>query len=102
MLFQRNKLDFLYFDPPYLITTGTYNENNGWTEKDDKDLYYLLEELNSKNIKWGLSNVIEHKGKTNEILKKFIKNYNVVEHNFNRSSCGKGNANSREIFVYNY
>lgn len=97
-----NKDDFLYIDPPYLITTATYNENDGWTEKDEFDLYSLLEKLNNKGIKWGLSNVIEHKGKSNNILKNFIKNYNFVDNNIVRSSLGRGNANSREIYVCNY
>ena len=34
--------DFVYCDPPYLITTGTYNDGKrgfkGWTEKEEKQL----------------------------------------------------------------
>ncbi|GMO52376.1 MAG: hypothetical protein Ta2C_02800 [Candidatus Endomicrobiellum trichonymphae] len=32
------KNDFVYCDPPYLITRASYNEQNGWTDKDEKDL----------------------------------------------------------------
>ena len=35
--------DFVYVDPPYLITCATYNEQGGWTEKDEKDLLVFLE-----------------------------------------------------------
>ncbi|WP_274599342.1 hypothetical protein [Enterococcus faecium] len=35
--------DFIYADPPYLITTAAYNENGGWSEKDEKDLYDYLD-----------------------------------------------------------
>ena len=33
-----NQNDFVYVDPPYLITCASYNEQDGWTEKDEKDL----------------------------------------------------------------
>ncbi|WP_306306929.1 DNA adenine methylase [Helicobacter cinaedi] len=33
-----NENDFVYIDPPYLITCATYNENGGWDEQDEKDL----------------------------------------------------------------
>ncbi len=97
-----NSNDFVYLDPPYLISTATYNENDGWTEQDEIDLYNLCDKLNKRNIKFGLSNVLIHKGKENTILKQFIKNYNVVDMKTTRSSLGKGNANSVEIYVYNY
>nr|BAV59397.1 modification methylase [Candidatus Endomicrobium trichonymphae] len=32
------KDDFVYCDPPYLITCASYNEQNGWTDRDEKDL----------------------------------------------------------------
>jgi len=58
--------DFVYCDPPYLITTGTYNDGKrgfkGWSEKEEKDLLQKLDELNLKKIKFALSNVLEHKG----------------------------------------
>src|SRR5690606_31993085 len=68
--------DFVYCDPPYLITTGTYNDGKrgfkGWTEKEEKELLNLLDNLDSNNIKFALSNVLEHKGKSNDILKSWI------------------------------
>lgn len=30
--------DFCYFDPPYFLGDASYNENNNWTEKDERDL----------------------------------------------------------------
>ncbi|WP_374847132.1 hypothetical protein ACEY2E_00505 [Metamycoplasma salivarium] len=38
--------DFLYFDPPYLITNATYNSI--WTVEHDKQLLELLDFLNNK------------------------------------------------------
>ena len=60
--------DFVYLDPPYLISTANYNENGGWNEKEEKDLLLLLDKLNEKNIKFALSNVIVHKGQQNTLL----------------------------------
>ena len=35
--------DFVYADPPYLITVANYNENGGWTRMDEIQL--LLESI---------------------------------------------------------
>ena len=65
--------DFVYCDPPYLITTGTYNDGKrgftGWNEEHEKRLLQILDNLNEKNVYFALSNVLEHKGKENFILK---------------------------------
>lgn len=47
--------DFVYVDPPYLITCATYNEQGGWSEEDEKDLLSFLDELNDRNIRFALS-----------------------------------------------
>jgi hypothetical protein len=49
-------------DPPYLISTATYNENGGWSKNDEQDLLKQLDKLDRKGIKFALSNVLEHKG----------------------------------------
>ncbi len=66
----------IYIDPPYLITLGSYNDGkrgfNGWNESEEKRLYKFLDTLLAKGTKIVLSNVIEHKGKTNSILKEWV------------------------------
>ena len=57
--------DFVYVDPPYLITCAAYNEQGRWTEADERDLLLFLDELNSKDIRFALSNVLRSKGKEN-------------------------------------
>ena len=97
--------DFVYLDPPYLNTTATYNENDGWTIKDEEDLYNFCEELNKKNIKFGLSNVFENKGNKNDKLIKWCEDNNWYVYVFNKFSytaCGKGNSNAKEVFITNY
>ena len=69
--------DFVYCDPPYLIACANYNENGGWDESRENELLNLLDSLNCKGVKFALSNVIENKGKTNNILKEWAKDYNI-------------------------
>lgn len=99
----RDKKAFYYFDPPYLITDAPYNVF--WSEKEEKELITILEDLNSKNIKFALSNVIESNGKSNDILKKWSKGYNV--HYLNRkylnSNYRKKNITiAKEVLITNY
>lgn len=99
-----NKNDFVYLDPPYLITVATYNENGGWSENDDLDLLNLLDKLNNKGIKFAMSNVLEHKGKTNNTLINWSKNYNTqhLNHTYNNCNYHSCKGNSDEVLIYNY
>lgn len=97
--------DFVYIDPPYLNTTAIYNENNGWSLDDELSLYKFCESLNQASIKWGLSNVFENKGKTNDRLVQWCEqnNWNVFAFNkFTYMACGKGNSQAKEVFICNY
>src|SRR5699024_4740083 len=60
--------DFLYADPPYRISTASYNENGGWGIQDDLDLFLYLDSINKKGTRFALSNVIRHNGKENKEL----------------------------------
>lgn len=97
-----NENSFVYLDPPYLITLGSYNDGkrgfNGWTEKDETALLKFLNILNSKGIKFMLSNVLEHKEKKNKILIDWIKdnNYRVIEYN------ERARKSRKEVLIVNY
>lgn len=105
-----SKDSFFYFDPPYFLGTASYNENNGWTEKDEKDLYDFIDKLNNKGIKFALSNVLEHKGKTHYLLKEWVEkqNYKINFLNFNYKNSNyqknktKTNKDTLEILITNY
>ena len=75
--------DLIYCDPPYFITTGTYNDGNrgfkDWKVEQENALYDYLDKANEQGIKFALSNVIEHKGKVNEILLEWSKKYKVID-----------------------
>lgn len=99
--------DFVYCDPPYLITTANYNENGGWKEKDEIDLLNLLDKIHRNNVKFALSNVLEHKGKSNDVLKEWSKNYNIHYLNYNYGNCNyqtkdKSKNSSIEVLITNY
>lgn len=104
---QLNSNDFFYFDPPYLITCATYNEKNGWNEQDERKLLNLLDQLNNKGIKFALSNVLESKGKSNDILKEWSKKYtihklNAKYGNANYQRQDKNDSTTLEVLVTNY
>ena len=94
--------DFIYLDPPYLISNSEYNKN--WTSEDEVRLYDLLDFLNEKNVYFGLSNMTDHKGNSNEILKKRMKKYIVheIESNYISRFDNTVKKNSREVYVTNY
>lgn len=102
--------DFVYLDPPYLITTGSYNDGkrgfSDWGEQQEKDMYLLLKELTDKNIKFALSNVLIHKGKHNKLLEEFIKDENIfvefLNFSYKNSSYNTAKQDSIEVLVTNY
>lgn len=108
-----NNDDFVYCDPPYLITNGTYNDGKrgftGWTSEEEIKLLSILEELNSKNVKFALSNVIEHNEKENIILKNWVNNsnfkINYLNYSYSNSNYQQKNKKSNssiEVLITNY
>lgn len=99
----------VYCDPPYFLGTASYNENGGWTDKDEIDLLNYLSILDQSGVKFALSNVIEHKGEKNTILDSWIKEHNYIVHiidsNYNNSNYHKQEGNvlkTIEVLVTNY
>ncbi len=56
--------DFVYLDPPYLITFSEYNKL--WNVEKESKLIHLLDELNENNVNFAISNVTHYKGRINE------------------------------------
>lgn len=101
--------DFVYCDPPYLITTGSYNDGNrgikDWTLDDEKNLLTILDDLNSRGVKFALSNVLIANDKKNEILTEWSKKYTVyiIENTFNNSNYRRKKKNDTiEVLITNY
>ena len=96
---------FVYIDPPYLITTATYNK--GWDEQAENELYNYLETLDNKGVKWAMSNVFENNGENHTMLSDWIsrKKYRVhyldgeyIHANFRRKNKGR----TVEVLITNY
>lgn len=102
---QIRPVDFVYLDPPYLLTNGAYNDGkrgfNGWNERLETDLFKFCEELTSRKIKFVLSYVIEHRGRTNYRFVEWIKlnNYKIVELD---AVVGISGSMRKEVLVKNY
>lgn len=94
--------DFLYVDPPYLITDATYNKF--WSVKEDQDLMDWLDKL---PCLWGMSNVFHHKGKTNQKLIDWASNYNThiisdVEYVSGSYHAKNTDKPTVEVYICNY
>lgn len=102
--------DLVYCDPPYLISTGNYNDGNrgfkDWKEKEEQELLGLLDKLDSKGIRFALSNVLYHKGMSNELLIEWSKKYKIHYIDKTYSNCNyqfkERNAVTVEVLVTNY
>lgn len=104
------KNDVVYCDPPYLITTGSYNDGNrgfsDWKAEEDKALLKILDELNDRGIPFFLSNVFKHKGMTNDYLIEWSKKYRVIYIDKKYSNCSyhfkDRTTETVEVLITNY
>lgn len=105
-VYVNNDTDFVYADPPYLISLATYNENGRWDEKNEKRLLTYLDELNQRGVRFALSNVLEHRGNKNDILIDWSNDYNIhyLNYHYNNSNYQiKNKKNSTvEVLITNY
>ena len=65
-----------------------------------------MDTLTSYGIKYALSNVLEHKGKFNNILKDYISktpvNVHYLNSNYNNASYNNKKGDSIEVLITNY
>ena len=101
--------DFVYADPPYLITCATYNEQGGWDERDAGHSR-RLDELDGRKIRFALSNVLRSKGRENKILLDWLARnagrYQAVglDYSYSNSSyqTKDRSSSSEEVLIINY
>ena len=97
--------DFVYCDPPYLISCGAYNDGkrgfNGWDEEQEMELLQFLERLNQRGIRFMLSNMVDRNGMKNHPLRDWIaiNNFRVIK---NPTITKRNRQNRREIIILNY
>lgn len=96
-----SKNDFVYLDPPYLITASEYNKF--WDEQSEKDLLELIDSLDKKGVRFALSNVTHYNGSKNDLLIDWMKKYKVhkIESNY-ISYHNNGKKKIKEVLIKNY
>lgn len=95
------KNDFVYLDPPYLITFSEYNKH--WNDEMEKELLLILDELNQKNVKFAISNVTYYKEKENKIFIEWAEKYNIYQISSNYISYHDNTKKKfTEVLVTNY
>lgn len=96
------KKSYIFLDPPYLISMSEYNKL--WNEEKEQELCSFLDKLNEKGIRFGITNLITHKGKTNETFSKWTKKYYMYDIKSNYISFNDNTIkkDTREVFVTNY
>lgn len=105
-----DKQSLVYLDPPYLITTGSYNDGNrgfqNWGIKQEQQMYDLMKWLTKNEIRYALSNVLNHKNNEHSLLQQFIKENHVIVHHLNysyhNSSYNTTRDQSDEVLITNY
>ncbi len=93
---------YIFLDPPYLISMSEYNKL--WNEQKEDELCEYLDGLDDKGIKFGITNLITHKGKTNTRFLEWSKKYCAfdVKSNYISFNDNTIKADSQEVFVTNY
>lgn len=99
------KEDFVYCDPPYLISCGAYNDGrrgfNGWDDEQEEELLQFLERLNQRGVHFMLSNMVDRNSLENHPLRDWIarNNFRVIQ---NPTITKRNRQNRREIIILNY
>ncbi len=102
LFYEADKKTFTYLDPPYMLTNGSYNDGKrgflGWDINTEKRFFDFVDRLNDEAKPFMISYVLEHNGKFNFNLKKWIEknSYNVL--NVNPEFGNK----RKEILITNY
>ncbi|MBU2870965.1 DNA adenine methylase [Colwellia sp. E2M01] len=93
---------FVYLDPPYSMTTASYNDGkrgfNGWNLEEENRLLDYACTLNDNNSKFMISYVIEHKGEKNNNIIDWVQrnNFKIIE------LKGYSGLKRHEVIIINY
>ena len=98
--FNPTSRDFVYLDPPYMITEAGYNSY--WSMDDEHMLYYFLDMLDNNGVRFLMSNVRNHKGVENPFMDK-VNKWNVIDIDYNYEKVAKKKGlGSQEIIIKNF
>lgn len=100
-----NEQTFLYLDPPYKLTTGSYNDGKrgfkGWDDQLESELFDFIDRMTQQNVPCMLSYVLEHKGVLNTALEDWI-NRNDYTYIPLGDIIGISGQPRKEILILNY
>lgn len=75
-------------------------------EKEEKELLDLLDQLDEQGVKFALSNVLYHKGLSNDVLIEWSKKYNIHYIEKSYGNCNyqlkENNNKTVEVLITNY
>ncbi|WP_024333001.1 Dam family site-specific DNA-(adenine-N6)-methyltransferase [Gordonia hirsuta] len=99
--------DLVYCDPPYLLGTAPYNEQNAWTVDDETALLDELARFAARGGTFGLSNVLTHKGSEHDQLADWAAEHgftvHTLDYSYANSSYQRKDRNaSREVLITNW
>lgn len=102
---QMTTSSFVYFDPPYNLTTGSYNDGkrgfDGWNKELEAELFSFADNLNQSGVPFMLSYVVEHKGAINQELLDWInrRGYRLIQLG---DIIGISGSRRKEVLIVNY
>ena len=102
---QMTTSSFVYFDPPYNLTTGAYNDGkrgfDGWNKDLEAELFEFADDLNESGVSFMLSYVVEHKGAINHELLDWIyqRGYHLIQLG---DIIGISGSRRKEVLIVNY
>ena len=95
------KNDFVYLDPPYLITFSEYNKL--WNEDSEIRLINYLDQLDEAGVRFAVSNVLWHRRRYNGTFNAWAQKYDIVRIQSNYISFHDNTEkDSYEVLVKNY
>ena len=96
---QAEENDMIYCDPPYY---GRYVDYyNGWTEKDEENLFYALSHTHARFI---LSTWHHNEYRPNEMIERYWRHFNVVtkEHFYHNGGKIENRHSVIEAMIFNF
>ena len=97
-----SKNDFVYIDPPYLITFSEYNKL--WNKANEEGLLEIIDNLNARGVRFALSNVTHYNGNKNSALINWMLKYNVnrIKSNYISYHNNSTKKEIKEVLITNY
>ncbi len=93
--------DFIYLDPPYLLTFSEYNKL--WSVEKEQELIKVLDSLNRAGARFAVSNVVRYKGQDNKIFNDWAQSHNIFPIKSNYISYHDNTIKDfAEVLVTNY